>query len=87
MQDDVEYAANLFPKVMIEMYAMGLFRFTIIAIFLMFIDWQVICMILCLYIIVFFITLAFNHKTLKYSESQQLLIYFADFMSQIKEKY
>ena len=68
LKDDVEHAANLFPKVMIEMYAMGLFRFTIIAIFLMFIDWQVTCMILFLYIIGFFIALAFNHKTLKYIE-------------------
>jgi len=65
LQDDVQQAGQLFPKVITEMVFMGLIRFAIIAIFLMIIDVKITCMIVMLYIIGFVVTLFFNRKTIK----------------------
>lgn len=46
------------------MYFMGLIRFSIVAIFLMFIDLKVALIILVLYVIGYFVTLFFNKKTI-----------------------
>lgn len=64
LQSDVDTASSTFPKVIVEMYFMGLFRFTIIAIFLMFINIKIALGILLLYVIGYCVTLYFNKKTI-----------------------
>lgn len=63
LEDDVNNSGALFPEVIVEMYFMGLIRFGIIAIFLMFIDLKITLLILMLYIIGLLITTYFNKKT------------------------
>lgn len=63
LQKDVDEAGAIFPEVVTEMYFMGLIRFSIIAIFLMFVDLKITLIILLLYIIGYFVTVYFNRKT------------------------
>lgn len=65
MQNDTNEAARLFPDIMVEMFLMGLGRFTIIAILLMFIEIKVTLLIVGLYIIGYAVTVYFNRKTVK----------------------
>lgn len=65
LETDINDSGALFPEIIVEMYFMGLIRFSIIAIFLMFIDLKVTLLILMLYLIGFFITTYFNKKTIK----------------------
>ncbi len=64
LQSDVDTASSTFPKVIVEMYFMGLFRFTIIAVFLIFINIKIALGILLLYVIGYCVTLYFNKKTI-----------------------
>lgn len=64
LQADTDNAAMLFSQIMVEMYFMGLAEFTIVAIFLMFVDIKITIIILIIYIIGFAITLYFNKKTM-----------------------
>lgn len=65
MQNDTNEAARLFPDIMVEMFLMGLGRFTIIAILLMFIEIKITLLIVGLYIIGYAVTVYFNRKTVK----------------------
>lgn len=65
MQSDVNYAGKLFPDIIVEMYFMGLIRFSIITFFLIFINLKVTLLIIGLYIIGYIITIYFNRKTIK----------------------
>lgn len=65
IQNDVNEAGRLFPDIIVEMYFMGLTRFSIYAFFLMFIDFKVTFLVLGLYIIGYFVTVFFNRKTIK----------------------
>jgi len=65
IQNDVNDAGRLFPDIIVEMYFMGLTRFSIYAFFLMFIDFKVTLFVLGLYIIGYFVTVFFNRKTIK----------------------
>lgn len=65
LQSDTSEASKLFPEIITEMLFMGLARFSIITIFLMFIDLKIALYILGVYIIGFFITIYFNKKTVK----------------------
>lgn len=65
MQNDTTEAGKLFPDIIVEMYFMGVVRFLIVAIFLLFIDLKVTLLIVCLYIIGYFVTVYFNGKTIK----------------------
>ena len=64
LQSDVDESASMFPEVVTEMYFMGLGRFSIIAIFLMFVDFKIGLTILSLYLVGYFITVYFNRKTI-----------------------
>lgn len=64
LQTDVNEAGSIFAEVITEMYFMGIIRFSIISIFLMFIDLKITLMILLLYIIGYFVTIFFNRKTI-----------------------
>ena len=64
LQTDTDNAAMLFSQIMVEMYFMGLAEFTIVAIFLMFVNVKITLLILILYIVGFLITLYFNKKTI-----------------------
>lgn len=65
LQTDVNESGRIFADIVTEMYFMGLMRFSIIAIFLMFVDLEVALMILALYIIGYLITVYFNRKTVR----------------------
>lgn len=64
LQDDIQNAGELFPIIITEMFVMGLARFSIIAVFLMFVNLKIGLIILALYLIGFLITLLFNRKTM-----------------------
>lgn len=64
IQTDVNEAGAIFAEVVTEMFFMGLIRFSIIAIFLMFIDLKITLIILLIYLIGYFVTLFFNKKTI-----------------------
>lgn len=65
LQDDSQNAGQLFPIVTTEMFIMGLIRFSIISIFLLFVNLKIALIILSLYLIGLLITLFFNSKTIK----------------------
>lgn len=65
LNTDVNDASLLFPEIIVEMYFMGIIRFTIIAIFLMFVNLKITLGILALYFIGLLITTYFNKKTIK----------------------
>lgn len=64
LQSDVNEAGRMFADVITEMVFMGIIRFTIYAIFLMFVDLRITLIILVLYIIGYLITVYFNKKTI-----------------------
>lgn len=64
LQNDVKEAGKLFANVIVEMYFMGLIRFSIVAIFLIFIDVKISLIILSIYLIGYCVTLLFNRKTI-----------------------
>lgn len=64
LQDDTQKAGELFPITITEMFTMGMLRFSIVAIFLMFVNLKIALMILGLYLIGLFVTLFFNRKTM-----------------------
>ena len=63
LQEDTQDAGELFPIVMTEMFAMGMIRFSIVAIFLMFVNLKIGLIIIALYLVGLFVTLLFNRKT------------------------
>lgn len=65
MQNDTYESGKLFPDIIVEMYFMGVIRFLIAAIFLMFIDLKITLLIIGLYAIGYLVTIYFNKKTLK----------------------
>lgn len=65
MQNDTYESGKLFPDIIVEMYFMGIIRFLIAAIFLMFIDLKITLLIIGLYAIGYLVTIYFNKKTLK----------------------
>lgn len=64
LQTDVNEAGSMFAEVVTEMVFMGIIRFSIIAIFLMFVDLKVALMVLALYVIGYLVTVFFNKKTI-----------------------
>ncbi len=64
LQDDTQNAGELFPIVITEMFVMGVARFSIIAVFLLFVNVKIALIILGLYFIGLLITLFFNRKTM-----------------------
>ncbi len=65
MQNDVSEAASLFPMIIVEMYIMGVARFLVIALFLMFINLKITLLVFGLYVIGYLVTVYFNRKTIK----------------------
>lgn len=63
LQSDVNDAGAMFAEIVTEMYFMGVIRFSVVAIFLMFIDLKIALCILTLYLLGYLITLYFNRKT------------------------
>lgn len=63
LEDDTQNAGELFPIASTEMFVMGLIRFSIEAIFLLFVNLKITLIILGLYFLGFIITLFFNRKT------------------------
>lgn len=64
LQDDTQNAGELFPITITEMFTMGMIRFSIVAIFLMFVNFKIALMILGLYAVGLLLTLLFNSKTM-----------------------
>ncbi len=64
LQTDVNESGAMFAAVITEMIFMGLIRFSIIAIFLMFIDLKIALIIVSLYVIGYLVTIYFNKKTI-----------------------
>ena len=65
LQDDTAKAGELFPIVITEMFIMGLVRFTVYLVFLLFINVKLTLAVLSLYIIGFIMTLIVNRKTIE----------------------
>ncbi len=64
LQDDTQEAGELFPIATTEMFVMGVIRFSIDAIFLMFINLKITIIMIGLYLIGLLVTLFFNRKTM-----------------------
>lgn len=64
LQDDTQNAGELFPITTTEMFVMGLIRFSIEAIFLLFVNLKIALVILGLYFLGFMVTVIFNRKTI-----------------------
>lgn len=64
LQSDATEAGRLFAEIMTEMVFMGIIRFTIIAIFMMFVDLKTTLLILTLYLIGYLVTVFFNRKSI-----------------------
>lgn len=64
IQTDVNEAGAIFAEIVTEMFFMGLIRFSIVAIFLMFIDLKITLILISLYLIGYFVTLFFNKRTI-----------------------
>lgn len=65
LQDDSSKAGELFPIIITEMLIMGLVRFSIYTVFLLFLNIKITVAVLMLYIIGLIITLVVNKKTVK----------------------
>lgn len=65
LQTDAKEAGRMFADIITEMVFMGIIRFTIISIFLMFVDLKVTLSIVFLYILGYFVTVYFNKKTVE----------------------
>ena len=66
LQEDVNKSGAMFAEIITEMIFMGLIRFSIVAIFLIFIDLKITLIILGLYIIGYLVTVFFNKKTISF---------------------
>lgn len=66
LHTDVNESGEMFAEVVTEMVFMGIIRFTIVAIFLMFVDLKITLIILILYIIGYLVTIFFNRKTISF---------------------
>lgn len=64
LQSDVNDSGAMFAEIVTEMVFMGIIRFSVIAIFLMFVDLKVTLIILGLYIIGYLVTIYFNRKAI-----------------------
>lgn len=64
LQGDVNDAGRMFADIITEMVFMGIIRFSIYSVFLMFVDLKITFIILLLYIIGYLVTLYFNKKTI-----------------------
>lgn len=64
LQGDVNNAGKMFADVITEMVFMGIVRFSIYSIFLMFVDLKITLFIIALYIIGYLVTVYFNKKTI-----------------------
>lgn len=64
LQDDTQNAGELFPIASTEMFVMGLIRFSIEAVFLLFVNLKITVIILGFYFLGFIVTLLFNRKTM-----------------------
>ncbi len=64
LQTDINKSGQMFADIITEMIVMGLIRFTIYAIFLMFVDIKITVIILFLYLIGYLVTVYFNRKTI-----------------------
>ena len=65
LQTDAKEAGRMFADIITEMVFMGIIRFTIISIFLMFVDLKVALSIVLLYVLGYFVTVYFNKKTIE----------------------
>lgn len=64
LNSDVSEAGKMFADIITEMVFMGIIRFIIYSIFLMFIDIKITLIILFLYVIGYLVTIYFNRKTI-----------------------
>lgn len=64
LQEDTQNAGELFPITITEMFTMGTLRFSIVAIFLMFVNLKISLIILGLYALGLLVTFYFNRKTI-----------------------
>ena len=64
LQGDVNQSGKMFADIVTEMVFMGLIRFTIYGVFLMFVDLKITLAILSLYVAGYLITIYFNKKTI-----------------------
>ena len=64
LQGDVNQSGKMFADIVTEMVFMGLIRFTIYGVFLMFVDLKITLAILSLYVVGYLITIYFNKKTI-----------------------
>lgn len=64
LQSDVNEAGATFAEIVTEMVFMGIIRFIIVSIFLMFVDLKITLIIISLYIVGYFVTVYFNTKTI-----------------------
>lgn len=64
LQEDVNESGRMFAEVIVEMVFMGIIRFSIYAIFLLFVDIKITTIILSLYLIGYIVTVYFNRKTI-----------------------
>lgn len=64
LQSDVNEAGATFAEIVTEMVFMGIIRFIIVSIFLMFVDLKITLIIILLYIVGYFVTVYFNRKTI-----------------------
>lgn len=66
ISQDAENAANLFPKIFVEMYGIGMLEFLILCTFFLFINITITILIITIYLIGYFITIVLNKKTIRY---------------------
>lgn len=64
LNSDVKEAGKMFADIITEMVFMGIIRFIIYSIFLMFIDIKITLIILFLYVMGYLVTIYFNRKTI-----------------------
>lgn len=64
LQSDVNEAGATFAEIMTEMVFMGIIRFVVVSIFLIFVDLKIALIIISLYIVGYFVTVYFNRKTI-----------------------
>lgn len=64
LQEDVNASGKMFAEVIVEMVFMGIIRFSIYAVFLLFVDIKIALIILSLYLIGYIVTVYFNRKTI-----------------------
>lgn len=64
LQEDVNESGRMFADIIVEMVFMGIIRFSIYAIFLLFVDIKITTIILSLYLIGYIVTVYFNRKTI-----------------------